>query len=83
MQLDSAEPSIPYRDFVMTETRFSMLWQSHPDHAEAFLKQAQHDVKNRYRYYQQLAALDWSDATSVAAAKAQVKADLAQEQSNG
>lgn len=83
MQLDSAEPSIPYRDFVMTETRFSMLWQSHPDHAEAFLKQAQHDVKNRYRYYQQLAALEWSDATSVAAAKAQVKADLAQEQNNG
>ncbi|MCQ8116600.1 pyruvate:ferredoxin (flavodoxin) oxidoreductase [Methylomonas rosea] len=83
MQLDSAEPSVPLREFVMSETRFSMLWQSHPDHAEAFLKQAQQDVKNRYRYYQQLAALEWSDATSVAAAKAALKADLAQESQHG
>jgi pyruvate-ferredoxin/flavodoxin oxidoreductase len=83
MQLDSAEPSVPLREFVMSETRFSMLWQSHPDHAEAFLKQAQQDVKNRYRYYQQLAALEWNDATSVAAAKAALKADLAQESQHG
>ncbi|QSA99964.1 pyruvate:ferredoxin (flavodoxin) oxidoreductase [Methylomonas sp. EFPC1] len=83
MQLDSAEPSVLLREFVMSETRFSMLWQSHPDHAEAFLKQAQQDVKNRYRYYQQLAALEWSDATSVAAAKAALKADLAQESQHG
>jgi len=83
MHLDSAEPSIPLRDFVMSETRFSMLWQSHPEQAEAFLKQAQQDVKNRYRYYQQLAALEWSDATSVAATKAQLKTDLAQESQHG
>ncbi|MDD5114444.1 MAG: pyruvate:ferredoxin (flavodoxin) oxidoreductase, partial [Methylobacter sp.] len=83
MHLDSAEPSIPLRDFVMTETRFSMLWQSHPEQAEAFLKQAQQDVKNRYRYYQQLASLEWNDATSVAAAKAQLKTDLAQESQHG
>jgi pyruvate-ferredoxin/flavodoxin oxidoreductase len=83
MQLDSAEPSVPLREFVMSETRFSMLWQSNPDQAEAFLKQAQQDVKNRYRYYQQLAALEWSDATSVSAAKAALKADLAQESQHG
>jgi len=83
MHLDSAEPSIPYRDFVMTETRFSMLWQSHPEDAEAFLKQAQQDVRNRYRYYQQLAALEWTDSTSVAAAKAQVKIDTTQESQHG
>ncbi|WKJ89209.1 pyruvate:ferredoxin (flavodoxin) oxidoreductase [Methylomonas montana] len=83
MHLDSAEPSVPLRDFVMSETRFSMLWQSHPEAAEAFLKQAQQDVKNRYRYYQQLSTLEWSDATSVAAAKAQLKADLAQENPHG
>jgi len=83
MHLDSAEPSIPLRDFVMSETRFSMLWQSHPEQAEAFLKQAQQDVKNRYRYYQQLAELEWSDATSVAATKAQLKTDLAKENQHG
>jgi pyruvate-ferredoxin/flavodoxin oxidoreductase len=61
LQLDSAEPSIPYREFVETETRFSMLWQTHPEAAEAFLAQAQREVRERYRHYKQLAELDWSD----------------------
>jgi pyruvate-ferredoxin/flavodoxin oxidoreductase len=72
MHLDSAEPSIPYRDFVMTETRFSMLWQTNPQAAEAFLQQAQQDVRNRYRYYKQLSELEWNDATSVSASKVQL-----------
>jgi pyruvate-ferredoxin/flavodoxin oxidoreductase len=83
MQMDSAEPSIPYRDFVKTETRFSMLWQSHPEDAERFLAQAQQDVKNRYHYYKQLSELDWNDTTSVSAIKAQIKTDGAKEQNNG
>ncbi len=62
LQLDSAEPSIPYRSFVETETRFSMLWQTHPEAAEAFLEQAQHEVRQRYHHYKQLADLDWSQA---------------------
>ena len=61
LQLDSAEPSIPYRAFVETETRFSMLWQTHPEAAEAFLEQAQREVRERYHYYRQLAELDWSE----------------------
>jgi len=83
MQLDSAEPSIPYRDFVMTETRFSMLWQSNPEAAEGFLKQAQLDVKNRYHYYKQLSELEWNEATRVSAVKAQLKTDSAQETQHG
>jgi pyruvate-ferredoxin/flavodoxin oxidoreductase len=79
MHLDSAEPSIPYRDFISTETRFSMLWQSNPEAAEAFLKQAQQDVKKRYHYYKQLSELEWNQTTSVSAIKAQVKTALAQE----
>jgi pyruvate-ferredoxin/flavodoxin oxidoreductase len=54
----------------MTENRFSQLWQSHPDNAEQFLQHAQQAVEQRYRYYQQLAALDWSDRGQLAAAKA-------------
>jgi pyruvate-ferredoxin/flavodoxin oxidoreductase len=73
MHLDSPEPSIPYRDFVMSETRFSMLWQTHPDAAEAFLAQAQKDVKHRYHYYKQLSELDWTENTSVSAVKAKLK----------
>jgi pyruvate-ferredoxin/flavodoxin oxidoreductase len=83
MKLDSAEPSIPYRDFVKTETRFSMLWQTHPEAAEHFLEQAQKDVKNRYRYYKQLSELEWTEATSVSAVKAQLKTESAKENDNG
>ena len=83
MKLDSAEPSIPYRDFVKTETRFSMLWQTHPEAAEQFLAQAQQDVKNRYRYYKQLSELEWNETTSVSAVKAQLKNELTQESDNG
>ncbi len=70
LHLDSKAPSIPYRQFVESETRFSMLWHTHPDAAEDFLTQAQHEVNHRFKYYQQLAELDWSDAISVAAVKA-------------
>ncbi|MGY6275525.1 pyruvate:ferredoxin (flavodoxin) oxidoreductase [Methylomonas sp. MgM2] len=83
MQLDSAEPSVPYREFVMSETRFSMLWQSHPDDAEAFLKQAQQDVQSRYRYYKQLSQLEWTESTSVPAAKAQLITENTKETQNG
>ena len=72
LHLDSAEPSIPYREFIQTETRFNMLWHSHPDDAERFLQQAQQDVRHRYHYYQQLAGLDWNDTVSVAATKAKL-----------
>ena len=83
MHLDSAEPSIPYRDFVKTETRFSMLWQTHPEAAERFLEQAQQDVKNRYHYYKQLSELEWNESTPVSAVKAQLKTDSAKETDNG
>jgi pyruvate-ferredoxin/flavodoxin oxidoreductase len=75
LHLDSAEPSIPYREFVQSETRFSMLWQTHPQDAEHFLQQAQQEVLHRYRYYKQLSELDWDDHTSVAAVKAQLKTE--------
>lgn len=57
LRLDSPEPSVPYRDFISTEARFNMLWRSHPDAAEAFLAQAQRDVRERYHHYRQLAEL--------------------------
>ena len=72
LHLDSPEPSIPYREFIQTETRFSMLWHSHPEEAEQFLQQAQEEVLHRYSYYRQLAELDWDDETSVAATKAKM-----------
>jgi pyruvate-ferredoxin/flavodoxin oxidoreductase len=72
LHLDSSEPSIPYKEFIQSETRFSMLWHSNPEDAEVFLQQAQEEVLHRYSYYKQLAELDWDDETSVAATKAKM-----------
>ncbi len=72
LHLDSPEPSIPYKEFIQSETRFNMLWHSHPEEAELFLQQAQEEVLHRYSYYRQLAELDWDDETSVAATKAKM-----------
>ncbi|GAB2893014.1 pyruvate:ferredoxin (flavodoxin) oxidoreductase [Uliginosibacterium flavum] len=55
LHLDSPEPSIPYRDFALSEARFSRLWQTHPQDAERLLQQAQDEARQRFRYYQQLA----------------------------
>ena len=61
LHLDSPEPSIPYRDFMESETRFNMLWRTHPERAEAMLEQSQAEVIHRYHYYEQLASLPWED----------------------
>ncbi|HEY9199470.1 MAG TPA: pyruvate:ferredoxin (flavodoxin) oxidoreductase, partial [Gammaproteobacteria bacterium] len=57
LHLDSPEPSIPYKDFISTETRFNMLWRSDPQAAEAFLARSQQEVRTRYHHYKQLADL--------------------------
>jgi pyruvate-ferredoxin/flavodoxin oxidoreductase len=62
LKLDSKPPSVPYRDFIQSETRFGMLWHSNPGRAETLLAQSEHEVAERYHRYQQLAAMDWSSA---------------------
>jgi pyruvate-ferredoxin/flavodoxin oxidoreductase len=57
LKMDSKQPSIPYRDFANSETRFSVLQRTHPDDSERFLRQAQQQIKTRYRLYEQLAQL--------------------------
>jgi pyruvate-ferredoxin/flavodoxin oxidoreductase len=73
LQLDSKAPSIPYRQYMETETRFSMLWHSHPEDAEAFATQAQQEIDTRYGHYQQLAAMDWSEGETLSGARAQLR----------
>jgi pyruvate-ferredoxin/flavodoxin oxidoreductase len=55
MQLDSPKPSLPYRDFAMSEARFSLLSRTHPEASERFMQQSQQDVAERYRRYRELA----------------------------
>jgi pyruvate-ferredoxin/flavodoxin oxidoreductase len=57
-KLDSKAPSIPLRDFVSTEARFAVLHRTHPERAEELLTLAQADVDERWRYYEQLAAIE-------------------------
>jgi pyruvate-ferredoxin/flavodoxin oxidoreductase len=70
MKMDSKAPSMPYRDYVQSEMRFSMLWHSHPEVAEALVEEEQRFVNHRYSIYQQLSQLDWSDGEQVAQVKA-------------
>ena len=61
LHLDSDEPGIPYRDYIDTETRFNMLWRSHPEDAERYLAESQEEVMHRYHHYKQLAELPWEE----------------------
>jgi len=59
LQLDSKKPSIPFREFADTETRFSMLWRTHPHEAERLMAMAQEEINERYHQYEQLANISY------------------------
>ena len=67
--MDSKAPSIPYKDYIMTEPRFNMLWHSHPENAEKFLRQSQHEVQQRYNFYKQLSEIQWDEQTTLKSAR--------------
>jgi pyruvate-ferredoxin/flavodoxin oxidoreductase len=56
-KLDSAQPSIPIKDFVATETRFAILERTDPEKAAELAELIQQDADERWRYYQQLAGM--------------------------
>jgi pyruvate-ferredoxin/flavodoxin oxidoreductase len=60
LQLDSKKPQIPYREFAETEMRFGILTRLDNAGAEEMLSEAQRIVDDRYRHYEQLAALETS-----------------------
>ena len=57
-KLDSHAPSIPVRDFVASESRFTILERTHPDRAHDLASLLQADADERWRYYEQLAGLE-------------------------
>ena len=69
LQLDSKKPTLPLRDYYMTEARFSMLWRTHPDVAETYLQQAQQGVLERYHHFEQLASLPVDEEAASAGAE--------------
>jgi pyruvate-ferredoxin/flavodoxin oxidoreductase len=56
--LDSKPPTMPLRDFLLTETRFAALARSDPAHARHLFALAQADVDERRRYYAQLSGVE-------------------------
>jgi pyruvate-ferredoxin/flavodoxin oxidoreductase len=57
-RLDSHAPAMPVRDFAMAETRFAAMAERDPERAKELLAMGQADVDERWRLYQQLAAMD-------------------------
>ncbi len=53
--LDSKEPTASYRDFIMSEVRYSSLTRTFPDKAEILFAEAEKDAKERYENYKRLA----------------------------
>ena len=56
-KLDSTAPSMPISEFVAGETRFAILARTQPERAAELAQLAQADVDERWRYYEQLAAM--------------------------
>jgi pyruvate-ferredoxin/flavodoxin oxidoreductase len=52
--IDSKAPSIPLEQYAYNETRYRMLQQSDAEHAEALMREAKQDVRERWERYQQL-----------------------------
>jgi pyruvate-ferredoxin/flavodoxin oxidoreductase len=52
MQLDSAPPKLPLKDYIYNETRYRMLLQSNPDEAARLLVLAQANVNDKWKLLQ-------------------------------
>jgi pyruvate-ferredoxin/flavodoxin oxidoreductase len=61
LTIDSKEPSIPLEQYIYNETRYRMLVQADEARAEMLLKNAQADVKKRWEYYKQMAAMHYGN----------------------
>lgn len=53
--LDSKEPTASFRDFIMSEIRYSSLTRTFPDRAERLFGIAERNAKERYETYKRLA----------------------------
>jgi pyruvate-ferredoxin/flavodoxin oxidoreductase len=58
--LDSRAPTIPLREFALSEARFAMLERTDPQRSRHLLSMAQADADERWRYYEQLAHVERS-----------------------
>jgi len=62
LKLDSKAPKIKLDEFIYTETRYKMLQKIDPERSKYLLGLAQAEVDKKWNHYEQLAAMDYSDA---------------------
>lgn len=55
LRLDSRKPTLSFEDFAKTETRFAMRMDADTEAARNMVAQAQQDIDDRWRMYEQLA----------------------------
>ncbi len=65
-QLDSKPPALPLEKYIYNETRYTMLTHSDPQAAKLLLQFAEEDVRNRWRVYQNMAAMPVNGAAKEA-----------------
>ena len=58
LHLDSKAPTTRVKDFMMEETRFSMLTRSDPERAKHLMSMAQADADERWHFYSQSAGIE-------------------------
>ncbi len=61
LKLDYKGPKIPLKEYVYRETRFKMLTKSHPERAAQLLDAAQEHVKEVWKIYSHMAAMDYTN----------------------
>jgi len=56
-QLDSKAPSIPLKDYIYQEARYTILARTNPEAARQLLREAQEDVQRRWSVYESRASM--------------------------
>ncbi|HNP66238.1 MAG TPA: hypothetical protein PKH39_20090, partial [Woeseiaceae bacterium] len=60
-------PTVPFREFAYNELRYRLLARTNPDDAERLLADAQAGIDQKYRQYEQMAAVETGSGVSTAA----------------
>jgi len=60
LQLDYKKPKIRFAEYAYLENRYKMLTKTNPEEAKRLLELAQQDANDRWHFYEQLAAMDYS-----------------------
>jgi len=64
LQIDSKQRKISFREFAEGQNRFRRLRREYPDDYEGVMADAERVVNQRWLYYQQLAAMDFTQFTA-------------------